>query len=81
MHAKIRKWGNSLAIRIPRGFARDTGLDDGARVDISLREGAIVVQPEDDRLYCFAEMLKSITNRNLHAVVDTGRPVGKENVR
>jgi antitoxin MazE len=46
MHAKIQKWGNSLALRIPNSFIKNTGLTNGSDVDVSVQDGMIVVRPE-----------------------------------
>ena len=33
MKATVRKWGNSLALRIPRSFADDADVKEGSRVE------------------------------------------------
>jgi len=78
MVAKVQKWGNSLAVRIPRSYARDAGLTSGSAVDISIRDGKIVVAPPRRRRYRLDELLKSVTKKNLHQEIDTGRPLGRE---
>jgi antitoxin MazE len=80
MHARIQKWGNSLAVRIPRTFARDAHIDNGSTVDIALQDGKRVVSPVAERSYSLAELLKGVTKKNLHGEVDTGRAVGREEV-
>lgn len=36
MHADVRRWGNSLAIRIPAEVAEDLGLHEGDQVKAQL---------------------------------------------
>src|SRR5690606_40002453 len=45
MRARVQKWGNSLALRIPKAVAEDTGLEQGSEVEMSLEDGQIVVSP------------------------------------
>jgi antitoxin MazE len=77
MDATVKKWGNSLAIRIPRAFADQLGLIDGAAVDLALTEGGLLLTPARPapRL---DDLLAGVTRRNLHGEVDTGRAVGRE---
>jgi len=78
MVAKVQKWGNSLAVRIPRSYARDARLTSGSAVDISVQDGKIVVAPAQRGRYRLDELLKSVTKKNLHREIDAGRPVGRE---
>jgi len=36
MQTKIQKWGNSLGLRIPRSFAAEAQVEEGATVDLSV---------------------------------------------
>jgi antitoxin MazE len=78
MRIRIQKWGNSLALRIPRSFAAETALGQGAEVDLTLEEGRLVVTPIERPEYNLDEMLARITPENLHDEVDTGGAVGGE---
>ena len=78
MQTKIQKWGNSLALRIPRSFAREAGVAAGSEVDLSVQDGDLVVKPATRRTYQLKDLLRRVTAKNLHGEVDTGRPVGRE---
>ena len=78
MEGKIQKWGNSLAVRIPRAFASQAGLAAGSPVDISLDAGRVVISPTRRHDLVLAEMLRRITADNLHPEADFGPAVGKE---
>ena len=79
MKAKIQKWGNSLAVRIPRSFAIETQMKQDVEVDMSLRNGDIVVRLHKEKpKYTLEGLLSQITDESIHAETDWGRPVGKE---
>ncbi len=78
MHTRVQKWENSLALRIPNVFVKDTGLIHGAEVDIILEDGAIVVRPEKNPKQSLKELLRGITKTNIHYEVETGLSVGGE---
>jgi antitoxin MazE len=78
MQTKIRKWGNSLGLRIPRSFAAEARVKDGSAVDLSVDNGRLLVRPLRSRKYTLPELLKKVTPRNLHREVPTGRATGRE---
>jgi len=78
MHVQVQKWGNSLAIRIPKSFARETKIEQGTVVDLSTIDGQLVAKPIDEYEYSLDELLAGVTEENLHAEFDTGDAVGQE---
>ncbi len=78
MRARVQRWGNSLALRIPKSFAEESGIEDGTQVDISLSDGTIVVTPSRAPSYRLDDLLAKITADNVHEETDTGTPVGRE---
>jgi antitoxin MazE len=74
----IQKWGNSLALRIPKALARDIQLENGSVVNLSIREGAVVVEPAKKPKYQLDDLLKRVSKKNIHRSVDTGPAVGRE---
>ncbi len=77
MRSRISKWGNSLAVRIPRGLTEEAGLSDGSDVEITLRDGRIVIAPVGPE-YRLDELVKGITSENRPTETDWGRPTGNE---
>lgn len=69
----IGKWGNSLGVRIPAGLAADAHLQDGAEVEITLRDNTLVIAP----VVSLAELVSRITPENLPELSDD-RPRGGE---
>ena len=78
MDTMIQKWGNSLALRIPRSVAKDSHLHQGSVVNIVLIAGKIVVKPKRQRHYTLAQLLRGVTKRNRHAAHGWGGRVGQE---
>ena len=78
MKAQIQKWGNSLALRIPKSFATESKVEQGSIVEVSLEQGKIVVTPIVEPEFTLDGLLAKVTKRNLHQEVNTGSPVGKE---
>jgi antitoxin MazE len=78
MRTKIQKWGNSLAVRIPKAFAQDAQLENDSLVEISLVEGQIIVTPVEAPGWTLEELLAGINKSNVHHEVDTGFATGNE---
>jgi len=45
MRIRVQKWGNSLALRIPKPFAEEAQVKQGTAVDLSLADGKLVATP------------------------------------
>ena len=76
MEAIVKKWGNSLGVRIPSLIVRELSLKDGSCVEINDRGNEIIIKPI--RKNSLSEMLDNINERNIHEEVDVFGPVGKE---
>ena len=77
MQARIQKWGNSLAVRIPKPFASAIGMVQNSLVSISVVEGKLLLEPVKQSL-SLDELLAGITQDNLHQEFETGTSVGNE---
>jgi antitoxin MazE len=78
MRTRVQKWGNSLAVRLPRSIAADAGLDTDTSVEVVLREGSVVVTRVAEPAFTLDQLLSQITPENAHGEVDTGSAVGGE---
>ena len=76
MDTKIQKWGNSLAVRIPKAYAEQMGLFSDSPVRISLEGEKLVI--ESVRRATLADLLAAVTPDNLHDETDWGESVGNE---
>ncbi len=77
MIRKIKKWGNSLALRIPKPFAEEVLLKEGSRVDITLENGKIIMTPVSKE-YDLERLLSHVNETNIHEEYSYGKPVGNE---
>ena len=57
MLTKVQKWGNSLGLRIPKSFASEAQVEAGSTVDISVKDGGLVVRPALRPPYALSELL------------------------
>ncbi len=85
MKTKAQKWGNSLAVRIPRGVVEEVGLKPHDALTIEVKKGRIVLVPVVPAgktgpipRYRLEDLVKKITPRNRYKEVDFGPPVGRE---
>ena len=78
MRVRVQKWGNSLALRIPKPFAEDAGVSEGTVVDVSVADGRLTASPIAPRSVRLNDLLRRVTKRNLHGETATGRAVGRE---
>ena len=75
----ISKWGNSLAVRIPKSIAEQLQLSEGISISISVQENSILIKPISPRKkYTLEQLLEGMTEDKFHPETDTGLPVGKE---
>jgi len=78
MKTRVQKWGNSLALRIPKAFAAEAGLHANSTVELSLVEGTLIVQPVAPQPLTLDELLRGVTDDNRPGEWDTGLATGKE---
>ncbi|WP_342438311.1 AbrB/MazE/SpoVT family DNA-binding domain-containing protein [Paenibacillus sp. FSL L8-0436] len=72
---QVRKWGNSLGIRIPKSLALKVGIEEGSEVDLDVEDGHLIIKPKSATL---DEILSQVTPENLHNEVSTGKQQGRE---
>jgi antitoxin MazE len=78
MRTRIQKWGNSLALRIPKSFAAEAELEQDSLVEVSLVDGQLVVHRVAQPEWTLEQLLAGVTEENLHREIDTGPAVGNE---
>jgi len=78
MRTRVQKWGNSLALRIPKSFANEVGLQKETAVEVSLTDGKLVITPVTEPKPTLKHLLAKVTEENLHHEVDTGSAAGAE---
>jgi antitoxin MazE len=78
MHVRVQKWGNSLAVRIPKPLAEDAEVREGTVLNLAVSDGRVVATPVQKRKLSLRQLLAGVKRKNLHAEIDFGRSVGRE---
>ena len=79
MKARISKWGNGLAIRLPKAVAASLQLREGDAVDLAIEGDALVMRPTRPR-YKIEELVARMRPEDEPEVLDevNGAPPGRE---
>jgi antitoxin MazE len=78
VQAKIQKWGNSLAVRIPKTLATEAHLAEEVVVEIAVAKGKLIIAPMKKQIYALEELVSGITDENIHDEDIWGPAVGRE---
>jgi antitoxin MazE len=82
MKVAFQKWGNSLALRVPKAFADEIGASDGRAAEMTVSNGKLVIEitrtQRRRRRYALEELVAGIKPGNRHEEIDWGPPVGNE---
>ena len=78
MRAVVKRWGNSAAVRIPRGVMQSARLEIDQTVEISEIDGQVLIVPIRPAGPDLQQLLKGITRKNQHDPADFGAPSGRE---
>ncbi len=76
--SSVKKWGNSLAVRIPTSIAQELGLSENSSVAISSDGIVATIQPRKHKKVSLDDLVAAITVENRHQAIDWGGPIGKE---
>ena len=77
---QIVKWGNSLAVRIPKPVAEEAGVGEGDPILIEAGPGQIQLRRSQPRVPSLRKLVAQITLENRYDEMDTGFAKGKEDV-
>ncbi len=78
MKTMIQKWGNSLALRIPKAIASEISVTEGDAVELQLTADGVLVKPRRRKRHSLRDLVKGITNANRHEEFSFGKPEGRE---
>lgn len=77
----VKRWGNSLAVRIPSSLATQASIVEGQEVDVQVEDGHLLVKPHTTiRRFSRERLIQQFNEGKLvrHAEIDFGDPVGNE---
>lgn len=72
MKSRVKKWGNSLALRIPKPVAVQMGVRVDSPVVLVLRGKELTVVPLERTRFKLSDLLPGISKRNLHGRISIG---------
>jgi len=78
VETRVKKWGNSLALRIPKSLAVALGLENDSPVELSLADGKLFIAPNVESRFSLDALLAQVTEENRHIETETGSAVGAE---
>jgi antitoxin MazE len=78
MLAKAQKWGNSLAVRLPKTVTEECGIEVDSPVEIVREDDIIIIRPVRKKGFSLDSLLAGVTKENIHSEVSTGKAAGKE---
>jgi antitoxin MazE len=82
MNTKIKKWGNSLGVRIPKEILENLGIKEGFEVEVIEKGRSIELKPvyknNLKKKYTLDELLAGMDKNNRPELIDWGPSVGKE---
>lgn len=78
MRTKVQRWGNSLAVRIPRSFAQEAHLQENNPVELRVIDGRIVITQVSPPKVTLDDLLARITDENIHREIPVGPSMGTE---
>jgi len=55
MLTKVQKWGNSVALRIPKAFAEEMQMTADTAVELSIEDGKLVVRRRSHQKTCMTK--------------------------
>jgi antitoxin MazE len=77
MEIRVQKWGNSLAIRIPKVYADEMNVNQGTLLRINMKDNNLILEPTQKKKKLEA-LLAKVTDENIHDEIETGNGVGNE---
>jgi antitoxin MazE len=78
MKSKLQKWGNSLAVRIPKSLVEEADIKQGSDLKLNVVNKKIIIEPTKESSYTLMSLLKRITKDNTHSEIESGKPKGNE---
>jgi len=76
--SQLARWGNSLAVRIPKGVAESAGFREGDTLVMEVKRPGVLAVRAASRPRTLDELVAQITPQNLHAETNWGDAAGNE---
>ena len=76
MTVSVKKWGNSLAFRIPKDIAKTLHIENESTLELHVQNGMMTIEPTKDDL--LLSLVSRIDASNLHSEINAGEGMGNE---
>lgn len=76
MEAKVKKWGKSLGVRLPKAFSSKAGITEGTDIELEIEGDKITIVPRPKKDYTLDELLSMVSEENIHYEIQTNGPLG-----
>jgi antitoxin MazE len=80
MKTNLAKWGNSLAVRLPKDVTEELHLTEGSAVEIKVEAGGLMLRPAQPR-YELDDLLHGLSRREMRRAWSWGPDKGREDVK
>jgi antitoxin MazE len=77
MKTQLVKWGNSLAVRIPKPVVAEAKMKEGDSLEIEAADGRVELR-RATKVPTLSQLVSQITPENRYAAIATGAEVGRE---
>jgi len=77
-HTRLARWGNSLAVRLPKAVVKKARLSEGEALTVSVAAGGQVTIKKSEPELTLEALVARITPENRHGETGWGRPMGRE---
>lgn len=78
MTTHVARWGNSLAVRLPKHVVETAGLAEGVAVKVTVAKDGTITMRSAKPEYTLQELLDGVARENMHRETIWGKPMGKE---
>ncbi|MFH1050386.1 MAG: AbrB/MazE/SpoVT family DNA-binding domain-containing protein [bacterium] len=78
MEAVIKKWGNSLGLRLPKVLAEQFNIDDGSHLELRPEKDYIKLLPLHKPKFTLIELMSKVSKKNIHSEIDSSSTQGNE---
>jgi antitoxin MazE len=78
MKTQMVKWGNSLAVRIPKVVVEEAKLKEGDSLEIEAAAEGRVELRRATKIPTLAKLVSQITSENRYAEISVGAELGRE---
>lgn len=78
MELLVKKWGNSLGLRIPQAIANQIDICDGSKINLVLKNNKIEITSAENNEYQLNELVEMISESNPHNEISSSQIQGNE---